>query len=66
LLLLCQFLAGVIYSHILGALVLHEKLALPTLAGGVFIFAGALMVTVRGSSNSSSSGGGSSSSNSSE
>ncbi|WIA38341.1 hypothetical protein OEZ86_001675 [Tetradesmus obliquus] len=36
---------GVIYSHILGAIVFHEQLTLPTLAGGVLIFAGVLMVT---------------------
>eukprot|EP00879_Flechtneria_rotunda_P004737 GHRR01005006.1.p1 GENE.GHRR01005006.1~~GHRR01005006.1.p1 ORF type:complete len:564 (+),score=172.35 GHRR01005006.1:243-1934(+) len=37
---------GVVYSHILGAVVFHERLTLTTLGGGVLIFIGVLLVTV--------------------
>lgn len=51
---------GVVYSHALGALVFGEQLTLFTLAGGVLIFAGVLLVAVRtrtpDNSSSSSSG----------
>jgi hypothetical protein len=42
------------YSHILGALIFDEKLTASTIAGGMLIFVGVLMVTVRSSSSSSS------------
>jgi hypothetical protein len=52
---LCAADTGVIYSHILGFLIFDEKLTASTLAGGMLIFVGVLMVTVRSSSSSSSS-----------
>eukprot|EP00878_Enallax_costatus_P019619 GHUV01020702.1.p1 GENE.GHUV01020702.1~~GHUV01020702.1.p1 ORF type:complete len:337 (+),score=122.48 GHUV01020702.1:642-1652(+) len=52
---------SVIYSQILGALVFHERFTASTASGGVLIFIGVILVTVRSDNNSSSSSGSSSS-----
>lgn len=38
---------GVVYSHILGAVVFHEQLTISTAFGGVLIFIGVVLVTMR-------------------
>lgn len=46
---------GVIYSHILGALIFHERLTPATAGGGVLIFLGVILVTLRSDDSSKSS-----------
>eukprot|EP00879_Flechtneria_rotunda_P016715 GHRR01017492.1.p3 GENE.GHRR01017492.1~~GHRR01017492.1.p3 ORF type:complete len:113 (+),score=41.23 GHRR01017492.1:1388-1726(+) len=50
---MCTYcLQGVVYSHILGSFFFDEKLTASTVAGGVLILLGVLLVTMRKADNS--------------